>query len=205
MLADSIGLNKFLVACTGGVNGTGVRPAATIDQNSCNPLAINTRGATTAGGYAPVEPTWKQSFELTRTFDPRSSIQLVATPFSIKSEITKADLAKVSVVPNPYIVRSDNDGVDGARLAVPRIFFTNVPEQGVLRVYSVSGQFLQELTWTKSDLTYAGNNSTSGDLPFNLRTREGTDMTSGLYIYVLTATGSAGKNLVQRGKFVIIR
>jgi hypothetical protein len=72
-------------------------------------------------------------------------------------------------------------------------------------VYSVSGQFLQELTWTKSDLTYAGNNSTSGDLPFNLRTREGTDMTSGLYIYVLTATGSAGKNQVQRGKFVIIR
>ena len=30
-------------------------------------------------------------------------------------------------------------------------------------------------------------------------------MTSGLYIYVLTATGSAGKNQVQRGKFVIIR
>jgi len=205
VLADSIGLNKFLVACTGGVNGSGVRPAATIDQNSCNPLAINTRGATTAGGYAPVEPTWRQMFELTRTFDPRSSIQLVATPFSIKSELTKADLAKVSVVPNPYLVRSDNDGVDGARLAVPRIFFTNVPEEGVLRVYSVSGQFLQELTWTKSDLTYAGNNSTSGDLPFNLRTREGTDMASGLYIYVLTATGPAGKNLVQRGKFVIIR
>ena len=205
VLVDSIGLNKFLVACTGGVNGTGVRPAASVDQNSCNPLAINTRGATTAGGYLPIEPTWKQTFELTRTFDPRSSIQLVATPFSIKSEITKADLAKVSVVPNPYIVRSDNDGVDGARLAVPRIYFTNVPEEGVLRVYSVSGQFLQELTWTKSDLTYAGNNSTSGDLPFNLRTREGTDMTSGLYIYVLTATGSAGKNQVQRGKFVIIR
>ncbi|WP_411279115.1 hypothetical protein [Gemmatimonas sp.] len=205
VLADSIGLNKFLVACTGGVNGTGVRPAASVDQNSCNPLAIDTRGATTAGGYLPIEPTWKQTFELTRTFDPRSSIQLVATPFSIKTELTKADLAKVSVVPNPYIVRSDVDGIDGTRLSVPRIYFTNVPEQGLLRVYSVSGQFLQELTWTKSDLTYAGNNSTSGDLPFNLRTREGTDMTSGLYIYVLTATGSAGKNQVQRGKFVIIR
>ena len=81
----------------------------------------------------------------------------------------------------------------------------DVPEQGVLRVYSVSGQLIQELTWTKSDLTYAGNNSTSGDLPFNLRTREGTDMASGLYLYVLTATGSAGKDQVQRGKFVIIR
>lgn len=205
VLTDSIGLNKFVVACTGGVNGTGVRPAATVDQNSCNPLAINTRGATTAGGYAPIEPTWRNVFELTRTFDPRSNIQLVATPFSTKTELTKADLANVSVVPNPYLVRSDVDGIDGARLSVPRIYFTNVPSEGVLRVYSVSGQFLQQLTWTKSDLTYAGNNSTSGDLPFNLRTREGTDMNSGLYIYVLTATGSAGKDQVQRGKFVIIR
>jgi hypothetical protein len=205
VLADSIGLNKFLVACTGGNNGTGARVGTNVDQTSCNPLAINTRGASSAGGYLAAEPTWKQLFELTRTFDARSTVQLVATPFSIASEITKADLAKVSVVPNPYLVRSDVDPIDGTRLGVPRIFFTNVPEQGVLRVYSVSGQFLQELSWTKSDLTYAGNNSTTGDLPFNLRTREGTDMTSGLYIYVLTATGSAGKNQVQRGKFVIIR
>ena len=34
-------------------------------------------------------------------------------------------------------------------------------EQGVLRIYSVSGQYLQELTWTAADLVYAGNNSTS--------------------------------------------
>jgi hypothetical protein len=31
------------------------------------------------------------------------------------------------------------------------------------------------------------------------------DLASGLYLYVLTATGSAGKNQVHRGKFVIIR
>jgi len=175
------------------------------DASSCNPLVILSRGASTAGGYLAVQPAWRQLFELTRTFDARSALQLTATPYSVKSALTKADLAKVSVVPNPYLVRSDLDLIDGTRIGVPRIYFTNVPEQGVLRVYSVSGQFIQELTWTKSDLTYAGNNSTSGDLPFNLRTREGTDMASGLYLYVLTATGSAGKDQVQRGKFVIIR
>ena len=203
VLVDSIGLNKFLVACTGGNNGTGVRQAN--DASSCNPLVILSRGASTAGGYLAVQPAWRQLFELTRTFDARSALQLTATPYSVKSALTKADLAKVSVVPNPYLVRSDLDLIDGTRIGVPRIYFTNVPEQGVLRVYSVSGQLIQELTWTKSDLTYAGNNSTSGDLPFNLRTREGTDMASGLYLYVLTATGSAGKDQVQRGKFVIIR
>lgn len=209
VLADSIGLNKFVVACTGGANGTGVRPANGIDQVSCNPLAINangnSRGATAAGGYLAVQPTWRQVFELTRTFDPRSVMQLTATPYSVKSEVTKADLAKVSVVPNPYLARSDAESLDGTRLPVPKITFTNVPEEGIIRIYSVSGQWLQEVTWTKNDLTYTGNNATTGDLPYNLRTREGTDLASGLYLYVLTATGSSGKNQVQRGKFVIVR
>jgi len=202
VLVDSIGLNRFLVACTGGATGSGVRPAN--DAVTCNPLGINTRGATAQGGYLPVASGWTQFFELARAYDSRSVVQLVATPFSTKSEITSADLQRVSVVPNPYIARSDIDQIAG-RTATPRIYFTGVPEQGVLRVYSVSGQYLQELKWTKSDLQYQGNNAPTGDLPFNLRTREGLDMGSGLYFFVLTATGSSGKDQIQRGKFVIIR
>ena len=131
-------------------------------------------------------------------------VQLVATPFSTKTVISKADLNRVSVVPNPYVARADIDQLTG-RTPTSRVYFTGVPEQGVLRVYSVSGQFLQELTWTKADLLNQGNNAPSGDLPFNLRTREGLDMASGLYLYVLTATGTSGNSQVQRGKFVIIR
>ena len=202
LAVDSIGINRFLVACTGGATGSGVRPTA--DALTCNPLAINTRGASVSGGYLPVATGWTQFFDLARAFDPRSSVQLVATPFSTKTSISKADLARVSVVPNPYIARSDIDQIAG-RAAVSRIYFTGVPEQGVLRIYSVSGQYLQEITWTKTDLTYQGNNAPTGDLPFNLRTREGLDMGSGLYLYVLTATGTSGNGLVQRGKFVIIR
>ena len=107
-------------------------------------------------------------------------------------------------MPNPYIVRSSIDQLAG-RDATPRIYFTGVPEEGVLRIYSVSGQWLQEITWTRSDLIYQGNDSPSGDLPYNLSSREGLNLSSGLYIYVLTATGPNGKNQVQRGKFVIIR
>lgn len=202
VLVDSIGLNKFVVACNGGTTASGTRPAA--DDKSCNPLVILSRGATPSGGYLAVQPGWRQVFELTRTFDVRSEVQLVATPFSTKPVINAADLGKVSVVPNPYVVRSDVDNLNG-RTPTPRIYFTGVPEQGVLRIYSVSGQFLQELTWTKSDLTYSGNNASTGDLPYNLRSREGLDLSSGLYLYVLTATGSSGKDQIQRGKFVIIR
>jgi hypothetical protein len=202
VLADSIGLNRFLVACTGGATGSGVRPTA--DAITCNPLAINTRGASVSGGYLPVQTGWYQWFDLARAFDPRSSVQLVATPFSTKTVISKADLANVSVVPNPYLARADIDQIAG-RTPTSRIYFTGVPEEGVLRIYSVSGQFLQELTWTKSDLLYQGNNAPTGDLPFNLRTREGLDMGSGLYFFVLTAGGTSGNGQIQRGKFVIIR
>ena len=202
VLADSIGINRFLVACNTGANATGVRPTA--DANTCNPIAINTRGATVSGGYLAVQNGWSQFFELARTFDPRSVVQLVATPFSAKAVVNAKDLSRVSVVPNPYLARSDVDALSG-RTPTGRIYFTGAPEEGVLRIYTVSGQFLQELKWTKSDLLYTGNNALSGDLPFNLRTREGLDMGSGLYLYVLTATGSSGNGLVQRGKFVIIR
>ena len=202
VLADSIGISKFLVACTGGATGSGVRP--TLDANTCNPLVINSRGASVSGGYLPVQTGWYQWFELARVFDPRTSIQLVATPFSTKATISKADLARVSVVPNPYLARADIDQIAG-RTPTSRIYFTGVPEEGVLRIYSVSGQFLQELTWKKSDLVYQGNNAPTGDLPFNLRTREGLDMGSGLYFFVLTAGGTSGNGQIQRGKFVIIR
>jgi hypothetical protein len=202
VLVDSIGINRFLVACGTGANSTGIRPTA--DANTCNPLVINSRGASVSGGYLPVATGWTQLFDLARAFDSRSVVQLVATPFSTKAVVNAADLSRVSVVPNPYLARSDIDQLNG-RTPTGRIYFTGVPEQGTLRVYSVSGQFLQELVWTKNDLVYTGNNAPTGDLPFNLRTREGLDMASGLYLYVLTATGSSGNGLIQRGKFVIIR
>ena len=202
VLSDSIGLNRFLVSCGGGTTTSGVRPAG--DALTCNPLRILSRGGSPSGGYLPVAAGWSQYFELTRSFSARSVVQLRATPFSVRSELTKTDLARVSVVPNPYVVRSDMDQISG-RVPTARIFFTGVPSQGVIRIYSVSGQFLQELTWTPSDLLYSGNNIASGDLPFNLRTREGLDLGSGLYLFALTATGPAGKDQVQRGKFVIIR
>ena len=201
-LRDSVGLNRLLISCNTGGAFSGVRPAN--DAATCNPVALLTRGANAVGGYLPVGQGWKQAFEVTRVFDPRSTLTLTAKPFSTGNAITKKDLAKVSVVPNPYIVRSSIDEMAG-RDATPRIFFTGVPEEGVLRVYSASGQWLQELTWTRSNLIYQGNDSPSGDLPYNLRSREGLNLSSGLYFYVLTATGPNGKNQVQRGKFVIIR
>ncbi|MEP6765501.1 MAG: hypothetical protein ABJB66_14395, partial [Gemmatimonadaceae bacterium] len=204
VLKDSIGLGGLAVACASGTIASGVRPATFTDPISCNPLALLSRGASTAGGYLPVQPGWMQTFELTRGFDARSTVQLNSVAFNTSNKVTQTILDNVQVVPNPYLARGDLDVLVN-RVATPRIYFTNVPEQGILRVYSISGQFLQELKWTRSDLINVGQNTPSGDLPYNLRSREGIDLGSGLYLYVLTATGANGGNLVKKGKFVVFR
>jgi hypothetical protein len=206
---DSVGARIAVTCGTGGLS----RPAA--DVATCNPLVLLSRGATTPGnqtsealaaGYLPMQPGWKQVFELTRTLDPRSVIRFTATPFTTANAVTKDELRRVSVVPNPYLVRSNNDLLGTSdRNTTPQIHFIGVPPEGTIRIYSVSGQFLQELKWTASDLQLSGNDRPNGDLAYNLRTREGLELASGLYLYVLEATGPQGGNQVQRGKFVIFR
>jgi len=206
---DSVGARIAVNCGTGGLS----RPTA--DIATCNPLVLLSRGATTpgnqtsealAGGYLPVQSGWKQVFELTRSFDPRSVIRFTATPFTTANAVTKDELRRVSVVPNPYLVRSNNDLLGTSdRNTTPQIHFIGVPPEGTIRIYSVSGQFLQELKWTASDLQLSGNDRPNGDLAYNLRTREGLELASGLYLYVLEATGPQGGNQVQRGKFVIFR
>ncbi len=81
-----------------------------------------------------------------------------------------------------------------------RVAFTHVPPNGVIRIYTVSGQFVQQLNWKPDDL------NGRGDLFFNLRTREGNEMSAGLYLYVLTAKDLDGNDIGEaRGKFVVIK
>ena len=105
----------------------------------------------------------------------------------------------VRVVPNPYIMFSKWQ-VASTSLNDARLLFTHLPPRGVIRIYTVSGQFIQQLTWEPEDL--AGN----GDLFWDMRTREGTDIAGGLYIFLVSADNPAdGKRLQKTGKFAVIR
>ena len=78
--------------------------------------------------------------------------------------------------------------------------FTNLPPRGSMRIYTAIGEFVQEVVWTEQDL--AGN----GDLNFNLRTHEGNEFASGLYVFVVKGTDPAtGAVRSKSGKFVVIR
>ena len=209
---------KFVLRCNSNVNPT---------RTTCNPIRLGDRGSS---GYLPYENGWTSVLHFNRDFTQNSEIELTAQPIRPSVvPLTKTDMARIQVVPNPYIVQSSFDRLSTGRAVIEnRVRFVNVPAEGTVRIYTLSGQLVQQISWTQSDLLASGNGSPHGDLPFSLRTREGLDLASGLYMFVMTARGAqanmacrnpatneplidarTGKRQtcenVARGKFVVIR
>lgn len=166
-------------------------------RERCNPARFPGPGGT---GYLPYQDGWKLVINYPFPFTEQSEIALRIEGQNRSPSFVRSDLDGIRVVPNPFVVQSAYDDIGGARRGDPRLFFSGVPSRGSLKIYSVSGQFLQQLTWEPGDLEPG-----SGDLAWNLRTREGTAVAGGLYIYVLTAHDTEGQKVNARGKFVIIR
>ncbi len=121
--------------------------------------------------------------------------------------VKEGDLSQVRVVPNPYIMFSHYEQTAG----LARLMFTHLPPTGTIRIYTASGQLVQQLKWTASDLQRncrATVNTTqcndAGDLMWNMRTREDLEVGPGFYIFVVS-TEVGGKKADKLGKFVIIR
>lgn len=162
-------------------------------DRTCNPV----RG-TGATGYTRVFPGQKQIVRYYPPFTSEVAIDVEVQPDVVGTEVkqvTENDLQKVRVVPNPYVFFSTYQQAANTR----RLLFTGLPPEGRIRIYTATGQFVQELTWEPGQL------GATGDLYWNLRSREDTEVASGLYVYVVTATGQAGGNRQAIGKFVIIR
>jgi hypothetical protein len=160
----------------------------------CNPLAPGTPGAT---GYTPIEPGTVTEFMYYRGAARSTLFEFdVTAPVSGAdvTSVSRAQLDSIRVVPNPFVIASAYQ----VSATEPRLLFTHLPPRGTLRIYTVSGQFVQQIIWTEADL------SGSGDLFWNLTSRGGRLVATGLYIWVLT-TDVGGSRGTARGKFVIIR
>ncbi|MGD8866308.1 MAG: hypothetical protein PVI01_01735 [Gemmatimonadales bacterium] len=169
-------------------------------RRTCNPLALSSPGAT---GYIPAKPDEELHFSYYQaitsatgyTFDVSSAVtgsNLVEN----NREAIVAALDSVKVVPNPFVMFSRYS----TSANVDRVIFTHVPPQGVVRVFTANGQFVQQVKWTPDDL------NERGDLWFNLRTKEGLEMAAGLYLFVLEAQDMNGVEIgTAKGKFVLIK
>jgi len=98
------------------------------------------------------------------------------------------DLARIRVVPNPYVGGAgwEMGGEDR------RVCFVNLPARCEIRVYTASGDHVVSLRH---------DSATSGSCFWNLQNKEGLPVAYGLYLYVVETP--EGKS--HRGKFAVVR
>ncbi|MFH1390596.1 MAG: Ig-like domain-containing protein [Candidatus Margulisiibacteriota bacterium] len=119
---------------------------------------------------------------------PGSTVDLVnhlvsapITGFSVYALMATSatDSSAVFTFPNPY----------KPSLGHSSITFSNIPTQGVIKIFTLSG-----------DLVKTISNTSNGQFNWDARNEAGELLTSGLYFYVVKATGGT-----STGKLVIIR
>jgi hypothetical protein len=147
-------------------------------------------------------PTYPQPGDKFRIYTFRPFYQNDYFSFSTKSSsvdnnLANKDLAKISVVPNPYIATASWEQRTlyatgrGARM----IDFINLPAKCTIRIYTVSGALVKTIYNDESNL-YNG-----GSVPWDLVTEDGMDIAYGVYIFHVDAPG-IGEYI---GKFAVIK
>jgi hypothetical protein len=84
---------------------------------------------------------------------------------------TKADLARVHTVPDPYYVTNSFERSPSAKI----IKFVNLPNQAIIRIYSTSGVLVRVLEHNASNF--------DGTLDWDVRNRNNQVVASGVYFY----------------------
>ena len=122
---------------------------------------------------------------------------------------------RVTVFPNPYKVDAVWDA--GSLARDQYLWFANLPERCRIKVYSLAGDLVFETNFDGN--TYDGSNArgfydpaadldvsapslSGGSYAWDLITREGQAIVSGLYIYTVEDRDSGN---IQRGKFLVLK
>jgi hypothetical protein len=104
----------------------------------------------------------------------------------------RENLNTVSVIPNPYLGSAPWEQ-PGER----KIQFINLTEQATVRIFTVGGDLVAELTHP-----VAGSAPGQGSLDWDLRNGQGELVTSGIYIYQVEVPGGVAD---ARGRLIIVR
>lgn len=131
--------------------------------------------------------------------DPSSSFRYVE-PASYTQEAWEYSDEQIYVVPNPatreslapWTLEPNNDDPTGIKVE-----FRNLPKsRGIVRVYTLSGDLVVELP-------FEGTINQGGTVKWDLVSRNGQDVASGIYLYSVESDDSNFDRFI--GKFVVIR
>ncbi|MBW6514071.1 MAG: hypothetical protein K0B87_04885 [Candidatus Syntrophosphaera sp.] len=125
----------------------------------------------------------------------------------------REDMDKIYVVPNPYLGRSNFDGRrenDSKGDKSRRLWFINLPERCVIRIYTLAGDLVKEIAHDgayQADVLTISKAASAGLAPsgmhdWDLLSRHRQIIAPGVYLYAVENKAN-GKTRV--GKFVIIK
>ncbi len=111
------------------------------------------------------------------------------------NEEAKNDLDDIFVVPNPYVASSTFEPPNTYRAGrgERRIYFTNLPSECTIRIYTITGQLVQTL--------HHDSSIDDGQEPWDLVTKDGMNAAYGVYIFHVDAPG-VGEHV---GRFAVIK
>jgi len=131
-----------------------------------------------------------------KPFDRYDRFEFTMLGNTISGRKIAADLEKIYTVPDPYIAAStlerkviNQEEGRGDR----RIDFVNLPPECHISIFTASGRLVRELNHN--------GDATMSRESWDLRTRDGLEITHGVYFYVVEAPGIG----VKRGKLAVIK
>ena len=120
--------------------------------------------------------------------------EFTTTAPALNVQQAKYDIKKVSVVPNPYVGAASWEPQTTQVGRGPRlIYFIHLPSKCTIRIYTMSAQLVQTL--------YHNSNIDNGQEPWNLVSRDGMDISFGVYVFHVDAPG-VGSFI---GKFAVMK
>ena len=134
---------------------------------------------------------WKRPFFETDTI--RFSIN---SDNEINTDLLKTGMAKIKVVPNPYVMTNmmetqvSNPFLNQRR----RLMFTHIPANCNIKIFTVSGIFVDEII--------VSNTPENGIIHWDMLTRENLEIAAGMYIYHIESEMTGDLKL---GKFAVIK
>lgn len=160
-----------------GASYSGLNPKT---ANSIETSNVNRNGA--SGLWRDTYP-----FAELNTFFPKDAAGLKAmgAGFVVKSALADpaklaSGAAKISVKPNPYKKKALFDSVVDA--FDHKVTFYNLPPRAKITILDVSGLIVQEINFSSSD-------PNNGSTFWNLFSKDGIEVSSGLYVYVVDYDG----------------
>ncbi len=117
-----------------------------------------------------------------KPFRTGESVEFTTTAPTISNSKAQSDLGKIAVVPNPYVGAAswEPTSTDAGR-GERRIFFIHLPRTCTIRIYTISGVLVKTLEHN--------GQIDDGQEPWNLVSRDGMDISFGMYVFHVDAPG----------------